>query len=130
MKTNMRRVILLMLIGLVFSLLAVSISSACSTPGLLAGASWAPNVLVGVVTGGVPSVVTVAISNWNQTFRAAALCFAPSLIVTSSMGGPAIAMSMRLLPPQFAHQIQHAGLGGKPISPQPPIQADTSKQLP
>jgi hypothetical protein len=71
MKTNMRRVLLSMLVGLVLSLFAASISMACTTPGLLPSGSWAPLANVGVVTGGVPSAVTTAIANWNFTFAAA-----------------------------------------------------------
>jgi hypothetical protein len=98
-KSNYR-VIFSMLMGLVLSLFAASISTACSTPGLLPasyGPSWAPSANVGVVTGGVPSAVTIAISNWNQTFLAAGTCYAPTLIAASTLGG--IIMSYNSIPP-------------------------------
>ena len=96
--TNMRRIFLSMLVGLVLSLFAASISTACSTPGLLGGASWAPNATVGVATTGVPSVVTTAIANWNLAFTAFGICDAPTLIASSSTGTPKITMSYVSIP--------------------------------
>jgi hypothetical protein len=94
------RVIFSMLIGLVFSLFAASISTACSTPGLnpALSASWAANANVGVDTTGVPSVVTTAIANWNFTFGAAGICNAPTLIASSTTGAPKITMSYVFIP--------------------------------
>ena len=86
-----------MLVGLVLSLFAASISMACTTPGLLPSGSWAPLANVGVVTGGVPSAVTTAIANWNFTFAAAGICNAPTLIAASTLGG--IVMSLNTIPP-------------------------------
>jgi hypothetical protein len=99
MKASMRRVVLSILMGLVLSPFAASVSTACSTPNTLPIAgSWEPNAQVGVVTGGVPSAVAIAVDNWNQTFAAAGICRAPTLIISSPAGGPVITMSYIVIP--------------------------------
>lgn len=99
MKTNMRRVLLSMLMGFVLSLFATSISMACTPVGRLTGfgGSWGPRANVGVVTGGMPSAVTTAIANWNFTFGAAGICNSPTLIAASTFAG--ILMSYNTIPP-------------------------------
>jgi hypothetical protein len=100
MNTNMRRVALSMSVGLVLSLLAASVSSACSYPGTLTVSySWPPNATVEVVPGGVRTAsVSTAVSNWNNAFIAFGVCNYPKLFVGSS-SGPTILMTYHAIAP-------------------------------
>ena len=98
MKMNKRRAIFSTFTGIILSLFATSFSKACSTTGLLPTASWAPNAIVHVISGGVPSAITVAIANWNFGL-AAIVCNGPTLIAGTAGGGPAITMSYQQIPP-------------------------------
>jgi hypothetical protein len=95
---NIVRVIVSTLPLLFMLVLSPTVSGACSPVGALGTPTWAPNAAIHVVTASAPTSVTLAETNWNETFLTADICNAPVLFDGASVGGPAITISIVVIP--------------------------------